>query len=161
MPLFVFIAGYFSKNINTPLYGRNIICRLLAPFLAFETLYTVFDFLVMGRDVLKFSFFLPYWIMWFLFSLIIWKAVLPYVLKIRSNLLILLLLAILAGYAEDIGYYASLSRTLVFFPFFLAGFYFKKEYLFPLRNRKYRLLAAFVVAGRWIAFYCWGQDVRV
>ncbi len=75
MPLFVFIAGYFSKNI-IPFVRPNIICRLLAPFLAFETLYTVFDFLVRGEDVLKFSFFLPIGSCGS-YSVDNWKAVLP------------------------------------------------------------------------------------
>ena len=37
------------------------------------------------------------------------------------------IMALLVGFDESVGYYMSLSRAIVFFPFFLAGFY-GKEY---------------------------------
>jgi hypothetical protein len=74
-------------------------------------------------------------------------------------LLILLLLAILAGYAED-RYYASLSRTLVFFSFF-SWVLLQKGIISSLCESAKPSFGAFVLAGSGIAFYCWGQDLRV
>lgn len=117
MPLFIFISGYFSKSFRTT-RATTVITKLVIPYLIFETLYSIYDFLLFGGGRLQFSYLVPHWIMWYLFSLTLWRILLPWVSKNRYILPLAVVIGIAAGYFESIGYYASLSRTLVFFPFF-------------------------------------------
>jgi fucose 4-O-acetylase-like acetyltransferase len=70
-------------------------------------------------------------------------------------------LAVLAGYANDIGYYASLSRTIVFFPFFLAGYYFDKRYLERFFARTFRLISVGIIVVFFLALFQYGQEIKV
>ncbi|MBE1445660.1 acyltransferase family protein [Paenibacillus sp. OAS669] len=161
MPLFVFITGYFSKNIHSSDYFNKVISKLMLPYLFFETFYSLFDFWIFKKDKLEFSYLTPYWIMWFLFSMILWKVALPYAVKIRYALPISIALAILAGYANDIGYYGSLSRTIVFFPFFLSGYYFDKQYLERFMTRKFRIISLVIIGLSFLAFFQFGHGISV
>ncbi|MBO2944792.1 acyltransferase family protein [Paenibacillus sp. F411] len=141
MPLFVFVAGYFSKSITYPKYYIQLVSNLALPYLIFETLYTWFDFYTQGLEKLHFTYFYPYWILWFLFSMLLWKMLLPYLLVLKAPLWIALWSSVLLGYALDVDYYASVSRTLYFLPFFLLGVYFKREWLLLLKKPGVRLVS--------------------
>ncbi|MCM1564436.1 MAG: acyltransferase family protein [Dehalobacter sp.] len=161
MPLFVFISGYFAKNIDDPKYEIKIISKLVIPYVIFEMIYSVFDFWIFHKESLHFTFFTPYWMMWFLFSMIIWKAALPYVVRIRYALPVTFLFGLIAGYTGELGYYASLSRIVVFFPFFLAGFYFEKKHLEKLLTRNWRFAAVCVMLLAFLTFCYFGQNYTV
>lgn len=139
IPLFVLISGYFAKNIGSGDYLNKVISRLIVPYFVFESLYSLFDFWIYDRAELKFSYFTPYWLMWFFFSMILWKVAMPYIIRIRYALPIAIGIAILAGYANDAQYYASVSRTLVFFPFFLIGYYIDKSMIDKWRTKTMRI----------------------
>lgn len=141
IPLFVLISGYFAKNIGSGDYLNKVISRLIVPYLLFESLYSLFDFWIYDRTELKFSYFTPYWLMWFFLSMILWKVAMPYIIRIRYALPIVIAIAILAGYANDAQYYASVSRTLVFFPFFLIGYYMDKSWIEKLRTPTMRIIS--------------------
>jgi fucose 4-O-acetylase-like acetyltransferase len=79
--------------------------------------------------------------MWFLFSLIIWKVTLSYIANIKFAIPLSLLVSILAGYANDIGYFGSLSRTIVFFPFFLTGYFVNKHHLIRIRKKAFQIFS--------------------
>ncbi|GGF92188.1 acyltransferase family protein [Paenibacillus abyssi] len=161
IPLFAFISGYFSKKIEAGDYTEKIISRLAVPYVLLELAYSLFDYFLFKREQFVVSFFTPYWIMWFLFSLILWKIILPYVIKFRFALPLSIILAILIGYAEDVGYYASISRTFVFFPFFLAGYYFDKRYLDKLYAPVFRFSSAAGFIILFLAFYYYGSEINV
>lgn len=161
MPLFIFIAGYFSKNFNSADYSHNVISKLVLPYFLFESLYSLFDYWLLDKEKLVFSYLTPYWIMWFYFSLMLWKAVLPYAVKMRYALPASIVLAAFVGYASDVGYYASLSRTIVFFPFFLAGYYFDKRYLERFFTRTYRLASLGMMAVIFLALHQYGHHLEV
>ncbi|MFB5265894.1 acyltransferase family protein [Paenibacillus enshidis] len=160
IPLFVLISGYFCKNLSSGEYTNKVISRLVVPYVIFETLYSLFDYYVLGEQTLKFSYFTPYWLMWFLFSMILWKVALPYAVKIRYALPISIMVAILAGYANDAQYYASVSRTLVFFPFFLAGYYLKREHISRLRTPLIRCIAVIIVLTAAVAMILYGNGLE-
>jgi len=153
MPLFVFVAGYFSKSINSPHYSSKLFQHIVFPYFIFETLYSIFDYVVNKREILDYSYFTPYWILWFLFSLMIWKVTLPYIIKFKYALIFSVILSVMIGYASDAGYYASVSRTIVFYPFFLAGYYFDKQVLVKLKAVYYKLIASFIVSLTFAGYY--------
>ncbi|WP_172199755.1 acyltransferase family protein [Saccharibacillus qingshengii] len=160
IPLFVLISGFFCKKITSGDYRIKVVGTLIVPYLIFETLYSLFDYFVMGAQTLRFSYFTPYWLMWFIFSMIIWKMLLPYAVKIRWALPISLAIAILAGYAADAQYYASISRTIVFFPFFLAGYYLDKADIDRLRTPLIKGAAAVVLCAAAYVMVSYGDRFR-
>lgn len=141
MPLFIFVSGYFCKNISYPKYYVNLVSTLLVPYIIFQTLYTLFDYYTLGLERLNFTYFYPYWILWFLFSMMLWKKLLPYLLILKYPLAICIVISLMMGYALDVGYYASISRTLYFFPFFMMGLYFKREWLDTLKTRRNQIIS--------------------
>jgi len=154
MPLFIFTAGYFSKRIQYPKYYISLLSGLVVPYFIFETLYTLFDYYMQGLDRLDFTYFYPYWILWFLFSMMLWKMLLPYLLMLKYPLIICIALSVLLGYSIDVDYYASISRTLYFLPFFLIGYYFKREWLSAFKARSFQLLSIAILTGGFALLYC-------
>ncbi len=121
MPVFVMAAGMFSKAY----YSHNFLHKqkktILVPFFIFTVGYELFHFLLNGKASDYGVHFQPYWILWFLLSLYIWRLTLPLVLKLKFPILTTICMAILAGYIDPIGRFMGISRTLYFFPFFIFG----------------------------------------
>ncbi|NMO96705.1 acyltransferase family protein [Paenibacillus lemnae] len=153
MPLFIFTAGYFSKNIRYPKYYVQLVSSLVVPYFLFETLYTLFDYYTQGLDKLDFTYFYPYWILWFMFSMMLWKMLLPYLLILKHPLWITISMSVMLGYSLDVDYYASISRTLYFLPFFMLGFFFKREWLDLLKTRRVQLMSFLVLAAGAVLLY--------
>lgn len=154
IPLFVFITGYFSKKSGK-----------LAPYLVLyiisETLYTLLDYYLNGRANLKFTFFLPYWVTWYLLAVVLWKIALPYFTKLRFPILFAGCIAVLAGYASsELGYTLSALRALNFFPFFLAGYYMKREYFGYFFKRPVQIAAVFIMVLTVGLLFRYGQNLN-
>ena len=128
MPMFIMLAGFFAKGIGKPKYILNLAKKLLLPYLMFQGLYTVLYFLL-GREEWYKGILHPQWAMWFLVSLFCWHILLVLFKRIpaAASILLAVFIGIAAGYVDLSAYGLSLSRTLVFFPFFLAGYFMTKE----------------------------------
>lgn len=121
MPMFVLISGMLTKCDISKNGTRKIVTTILVPFVSFTVLYELIEFLGKGNlsnYTLNLS---PYWILWFLYSLFLWKILLPIFTKIRYPIMLSVAIALLAGYIDSIGYFLGISRTLYYFPFFLIG----------------------------------------
>ena len=135
MPLFSFVTGYFSKK-----YAPTKLLKTIAlPYMVFQILYFLFTRYVLGDMNVTFSFFTPYWIMWYLLSLLMWQLVVP-VFQFRYSIIVTIIIGILAGYDNSVSYFFSLSRTFYFFPFFLMGYKFNKDRFFNLIPIKPRII---------------------
>ena len=129
MPTLIFISGVFA-HFNR----QKIIKHLLLPYICFQTAYLFFIAVLNRTDVLL-QFTTPYWILWFLFSLICYRSWIPLLFESEGKeklvecvflFLITILVSLSAGFNQNIGYLLSLSRTLVFLPFFVAGHYYPR-----------------------------------
>lgn len=133
MPCFIFITGYFAK------FDRwNIILKLVYPYVLFQTLYNYFEIKEINANY-QHTYVIPYWIMWYLLTIIIYYIMLPLFDDEKSiNRIVLFAGAFVCAivFAKDahIGEYFSLARTLYFLPFFLAGFYIKDTKLYDKLN---------------------------
>ncbi|MGL6108202.1 acyltransferase family protein, partial [Romboutsia sp.] len=118
MPLFVFISGFLSKNINK---SRKIFFKsLLVPYVIFNIIWYSLAYLYTGKTNIPILY--PGWTLWFLLSLFFWRMSLRYLVKIKYILPISFLLGLLVGFISN-GSILSFSRTIVFLPFFLLGYY--------------------------------------
>lgn len=134
MPAFVFLSGFCSsREVHYDKIARNYVY----PYVVFQILYVLFDRIVLKNDS-DMQFVKPYWLLWYLLALVIWNLLIPFVVtdsrKKRAVIMTAAVaMALLAGFDENIGYYMSLSRIIVFFPFFLAGLYSQEygRFVFP------------------------------
>lgn len=133
MPLFSFVTGYFSKRYAPTKLLQNV----AIPYIAFQVLYFLFTRYILGDISVSLSFFTPYWLMWYLLSLLMWQLVVP-MFQFRYSIIVAILVGILAGYDPSVSYFLSLSRTIYFFPFFLMGYKFNKDWFFNLMPIKPR-----------------------
>ena len=141
MPVFVFISGYLSKNIEK---GRkNAVKNLFVPFIFFNTLWNIVEMYSKyfpGNNsgeitgITLFSFFTPGWALWYIFSMFLWKTFLPDLLKIKNIFIISIIIGIAARLFTELGTFMALSRTIAFTPFFLAGHYTSEKKLHELRR---------------------------
>lgn len=120
IPLFVMIAGMLSKATLQATDFEKIITRLLLPLIIFQILYVGFIGLKSSHPAVPLL--QPYWILWFLLSMIFWRLALPLFVRVPFFLAISFAIALAAGFSKSIAYTLSLSRTLYFFPFFLIGY---------------------------------------
>jgi fucose 4-O-acetylase-like acetyltransferase len=152
MPAFVFISGIFAKNFFSDQQMKNNIRGILVPFIAFEIVYELFS-IIQNHEISGYLLGIqPHWILWYLWSLFIWKIVAPIINQFRFPLTLSIVIAILAGYCENIGYFLGLSRTIIFFPFFLMGLN-HKDYLehFHSSNR-IKLASVFILLATFFVF---------
>jgi fucose 4-O-acetylase-like acetyltransferase len=117
MPLFVFISGYFSKNLEKS--DKNA----FKTGLLYLLIHIVIDLFATDPAPLL----TPYWLDWYLLSLFIWRLAIKWLHKIKFIIPISIATALIAGFIPQVGRSMSLSRTITFLPFFLMGFFFDKE----------------------------------
>lgn len=151
MPAFIFLAGFFAKGSGEKDYIIQLAKKLILPYLIFQLVYTGYYFFI-GKGEGMTGIFYPHWSLWFLFSLFCWHILLYWFKKIPAVLgvAISVQIGILVGYFSDIGHHFSLSRTFVFFPFFLAGYWLTKDHVRKWRTQRVRqvsLVLMAVVAG--------------
>lgn len=132
MPLFIYISGYLSKNIYK---SKKIFFKdLLIHYVLLNIVWYILAYLYTGEVNLPLIY--PGWTLWFLLSLFFWRISLRYIIKIKYILPISFILGILIGFIPN-GSILSFSRTIVFLPFFLLGYYTdieKIKYIFNKVN---------------------------
>ena len=126
MPLFVFVSGFFSKNIEK--VRKNSIKDLLIPYIVFSVILSIYD------KNINFNILQPGWTLWYLLSLFFWRYSLKYISKIKHGILISFIAALIVGGISEISTFLSLSRTITFLPFFLLGYNTKEEHLRKLKS---------------------------
>jgi fucose 4-O-acetylase-like acetyltransferase len=147
MPAFILVSGFFAKGIMKQGYIGNLAKKLILPYIMFQIIYTVFYYFQDHQSTFIMDPFDPHWSLWFLISLFCWNALLYifikwFKLKPLYGLCIAFSIGLLIGFADEISNYLSLSRTFVFFPLFLLGYYMKKEHFDYFKTGKARLIAS-------------------
>jgi fucose 4-O-acetylase-like acetyltransferase len=127
MPAFIFIAGYFSKNIEKQ--EKSIVFDFLVPYIIFNSLYQIITY-----KTLAINLFTPIYVYWFLLSMLFWKAFLKNLIRIRFVLFFSIILSLYCGLFDDVSRYLSISRTLVFLPYFLVGYFCKEETIIKIKE---------------------------
>ncbi|MHC1749295.1 MAG: acyltransferase family protein [Cellulosilyticaceae bacterium] len=140
MPAFVFVSGYFSKNVDK--CRNSAFKNFFIPFIIFNTLWNLISTVVTGPE--SFSFIIPGWALWYLISMFFWRIFLKDLVKIRYIVPISLLIGLGVGIFTEFNDLLSLSRTMVFLPFFLVG-YFVTEYWVITIRKPHKIFAFFII----------------
>lgn len=126
MPALLFLFGYYVKYSS-----KRIVFRWVIPYFVFQTLYLLFDRFILNNDT-SFQYTKPYWLLWYMLVCIFYQILIPIYENRCKKMqwiiwIISVLIALFVGYEKSVGYYMSLSRFFVFQPWFLLGFYCRKN----------------------------------
>ena len=136
MPAFIFISGYLSKKPQNALKNFK---NLLIPYILGYSL-TWYSQIWLGRSV-DYEILRPTGtVMWYILALFIYRLTIEALGKIRFIVPLSIAIALWAGTRPEFTTFLSASRIVVFFPFFVAGYLWKSEYITAVRKFK----------GKWV-----------
>jgi fucose 4-O-acetylase-like acetyltransferase len=96
----------------------------------------------------------PHFALWFLLSLFCWNVLLFVFARFGWwTVPVAFAIGIAIGFADDVDKYLSLSRTFVFFPFFLLGYYLKPAFFKKLTRIGWQIAGGAVLAVLLVVFY--------
>ena len=123
MPLFIFISGYFSKNITWKKWIKST-QSLLLTYLAFQTILSIPSIIDNSFSLIRFIL-EPNSTLWYILCLIGWRFIFCFIQKIKIPYYVILfgtlLLSLVIGWKANTP--STISRLIVFFPYFLIGYY--------------------------------------
>ncbi len=144
MPAFVFISGLFAKKtIDQKRYDK--IFGFLLLFLV--TKYALFLVRVLRRADLGFAYFEMNDVAWYAFAIFVFCLETIFFRRFEKKwmMTIVLLNALMAGYASDIDTFLSLSRLFTFYPFFLLGYYLEPAKIVEFTKKTWVKIASGVI----------------
>ncbi|UPZ33153.1 acyltransferase family protein [Streptomyces sp. LRE541] len=154
MPAFALVSGYFSRSFDmAPGRVRRLLTSVVVPYLVFETAYTLFYRWARDDPGYPLSLLDPWYVMWFLLALFIWRITTPIWLTLRHPVPVAMGLAVLAAVSPDLGGDISIQRVLGFLPFFVLGLTLRAEHFDRLRTWRVRLFALPVGAAALVTAY--------
>ncbi|MCD9087476.1 acyltransferase family protein [Stenotrophomonas sp. SY1] len=150
MPAFVFLSGMVSSDSLDARTGRRLLATVVIPLLVFQAVLPAWEAYLKGGEW-RYSFVTPYWILWYLASLVAWRLLLPLLTGSGMPMLLSVLVCLGAGLVPDIGYAYSASRTATFLPFFVAGYLYARRQglVLPSINPRVWIGAALMI-GVWL-----------
>lgn len=134
MPLFIFISGFFSKSIFK---NGNLRIEKIISLVVLVGLFQISLTLIERYDNFDINYLLDFGSApWYLVSLICYYLLIPFFIRVHP------VVAIAGGFLISLGIncfdaagdFLAISRTLVFLPFFLLGFYCGKEEFLKIKN---------------------------
>jgi fucose 4-O-acetylase-like acetyltransferase len=150
MPLFIFISGYFSKNITGDKLKKSFE-TLLPAYLVFQTILSIPNMLDGSFSLFNFLT-SPQSVLWYIPALLYWRIAFYFVPKIKFlNFPIMITLSILLSFLIGLVNYPvflSIAKTIALLPYFALGYYCTENTIQKIRNRN-RLIS---VAILFIAF---------
>lgn len=144
MPVFIFVSGLFSKRTVDELRWDKITGYLLI-YLFSKLLYALYCVIDVGK--FRFSFSSSSGYPWFMFAIAVFPIITHYLKRVKPSyvLIISLVISLLAGYDGKVGDFFSISRILVFFPFYYLGYLLKPGTLQEITSKSWVKIASLAV----------------
>ncbi|TDB94518.1 acyltransferase family protein [Actinomadura sp. 7K534] len=159
MPVFVFIAGYFSRGfMRSTEKFRSIFPTLIIPYVIFILLYRAQLILINDVSFSLRELFRPHFLMWFLIAMVFWRLSAPLWGHLRHPVLISVALSLAAGcwaFTAD----STLSRTAGLLPIFVLGLTIEPRHIQWLRRSWTRWAGLTVLAAALPVAYIWEKGV--
>ena len=121
MPAFVFLSGMVASDVLDSRRARRLLFGVVGVYLLHQAFARALEAHLSGNPF-SYQLDVPYWALWYLVSLVLWRMSLPVLLVLRYPIAWAVGLALVAGVLPFAGYTWSLSRTLAFYPFFVSGY---------------------------------------
>ena len=165
MPCFMMISGFLAKRrIDEPDY-KKLAYQVVLPYFMIDLVFWIFVCIFPhGLDMIPYLStmdpkpLVPKYHLWYLFAVMVYYLITPALVRRFHGLwstpvlLFFFGLTLLTGFAAEIQGY-KLTKIVSFYPFFLLGYYFPKNWLYSFRNRLICKLAAIPVLAWWIYFF--------
>ena len=134
MPVFVFISGYFSKNIEK--CRDQAIQNFLIPYVTFSVLMYGFNILITfeAGAIPSFSIMRPSWGLWYLLAMFLWRMLLKDLVRIRFILPLCIVASLLTGMSREFTSYLTIGRVVSLMVFFVLGYYCNYEWVKKIRK---------------------------
>lgn len=150
MPLFIFIAGYFHKNV----YIVNKVYYYFVLGILLKILLFITGKITGGHP--SFSLFSDQSLPWFMFAMAGFIMITYFLKDIDDKFvfLVAIIIGCYSGYDKTVRDTLILSRILVFYPFYIAGVLAKKRNIFLWSNKKNIILVTCgIIICLWV-FIC-------
>lgn len=124
-----------------------LIRRLAVPYVIYEIIY-YFLYTVFLHKSTELALLKPKFTLWYLLALFLWRLVTPYVKKIPHYMIFAVAAGFLIGFSNMENNLLTIPRALVYYPFYLAGTLFQREWLTKHRtsvNRRNALLSIGII----------------
>lgn len=143
MPCFVFVSGFLSKGV---LKGGRFRTEKVLSYLYLYLIMKLIDYIeqLLIKHKASFSIIYETGAAWYLLSLCCWIMLTLFLLRYPKKIVLplCLILGLGAGFDCEISGVFSLSRTIVFFPFFALGFYTDYESIQRIRKKSFKVPSA-------------------
>lgn len=136
MPLFMFISGFFSKNLDK--CEKKSFAGLFLIFILFQVLYGLWELVLHNNNYYLVNILSPAPALWYILAIFIMKKVLPDFLKLKHPMCVALVLYFLQLFMTGLNNsFIALNRVIAFFPFFLIGYFIDQNTINELLNNKF------------------------
>ncbi|MZD10701.1 acyltransferase family protein [Streptomyces sp. SID5785] len=154
MPAFALVSGYFSRSFDmAPGRIRRLLTGVVVPYVVFEVAYTLFYRWAQDDPGYPISLLDPWYLMWFLVALFVWRMSTPLWLQLRHPVWVALAVGTAVSMWPSAGGDLGLQRVLQFLPFFVVGLVLRPGHFARLRTWPVRWAALPVVATAAVAAY--------
>ncbi len=155
MALFIFVSGYFSKNIEKA--RSSIFTSLIIPYLIFDSLYVILLYAVTG--IQSFDLLTPRFAYWYLIVLAFYRGFMGQLVKIKWIVPIMVVVGLYIGFSQRVDSFLALSRTISFCWFFLAGYYCTEMHINRIRQFNKPAVAAMFLLGLAVFVVLWATKI--
>lgn len=132
MPAFILISGYLSRSFTgRPDQLRRLLTGIVLPYLVFSLAYGGLRVITEGGFV--WNAFFPWWLLWFLPALFMWRLTAPFWRVVRWPIPVSFAIA-LGATIPNLSEMLDIPRMLMFLPFFVIGTQLKREHFDLLRR---------------------------
>ena len=139
MPLFAFITGYFSKNVEK--CRNTAVKNVLIPYLVLQGVYIAMALLMIAfgvaqynTDVFNPSFLLPTSPFYYLLCVFAWKVFVKDLSKFRFTLPLTIVLGVLVSLNDNSNYHIGRGAIFSLLFFFMLGYYCNEEIIAKIRK---------------------------
>lgn len=132
MPLFVFVSGYFSKNVDK--CRETAFADLFLVFIIAQVFWVIFKYLTNGSVYYVEHFLDPGYALWYIVSLFFWRLFLKDIVKLRFALVLSFLISPLIMFLNGAEMTLAINKTVGFLVFFLLGYYASGETMEKIRR---------------------------
>lgn len=153
MPLFIFVSGLFSKKtINEKRYDKIFTYFVLYIFI--KAILCVSGFF--NKGAISFRVFEENGVPWYAFAIFAFSLITVFLRNLDKKYVFVfsIILACFAGYDTSLSNFLVISRIIVFFPFFYAGYSLDANTVAEKLNKKYiKVIAVLFIAAYLIFIY--------
>ena len=139
MPMFAFVTGYFSKNVDKA--RETAVRNVLFPYLFWQILYILMAVVCISvglasfnTDVFEPSILLPTSPLYYLICVFFWKVFIKDISRLRWPLLFSIVAGLLVSIVKNEGFHIGIGATFSLMIFFVLGFLCTKETIQKIRK---------------------------